>query len=301
MTQVLRTVKANARGSLLASDDAIELKTGSDCRVALEGDEHILLETSVDTVGEYVKLSKSFSYHEEKMDWELTITNRRIILFSPFVLKLTGGTKRKDGKAIIGYYAFSDIYVADASIVDGKHRMLYYITPLSDGKKVEYPIYFEDSRGKIDEINRCICKAWATRDMPVDSQSDKQIENFLIHCWDVIEQDGSGGSLAYGLRVENGKEVRSFCFYNATIKEQEREIVIDKIIELADQGAKGDKVLEYVSNTPFLLAFGGFSYILDLIHDYPDAHRQFLLAQALTKMGIEIVTDDDGGVNVVFA
>jgi hypothetical protein len=51
MTQVPTTVKANARGSLFASDDAIELKTGPDCRVVLEGDEQVLLKTSVDTVG----------------------------------------------------------------------------------------------------------------------------------------------------------------------------------------------------------------------------------------------------------
>ncbi|MDR1089046.1 MAG: zinc ribbon domain-containing protein [Coriobacteriales bacterium] len=298
MTQVLITAKANARGSLLASDNAIELKTGPDCRILLEGDEQVLLKTSVDTVGEYVRLSKSFTYHEERMDWELTITNRRIILFSPLVLKLTGGTKYKEGKATLGYYAYSDVYIANASIVDGRHRLLYYITPLSSGDKVEYPIYFEDSREKIDLINRCICKAWAARDIPVDSQSDEQIENFLVHCWDVIEQDGDGGTLAYGRRMENGREVRSFCFYNATIKDREREIVIDKIISLADQGAPGDKVLEYVSNTPFLLGNGGFSYLLDLINEYPDRQRQFLLAQALTKMGISLEADADGSAKV---
>jgi hypothetical protein len=231
------------------------------------------------------------------MYWELTITNRRIILFSPFLLKLTGGTKLKEGKATVGYYAFSDIYVAGGSIVDGKHRMLYYITPMSDGKEVEYPIYFEDSREKIDEINWRICNAWTASGIPLDAQSGEQIGNFLTHCWDVIDQDGSGGSLAYGQRMEDGREVRSFYFLNAAIKEREREMVIDKIIQLANQGATGEKVLEYVSNTPFLLASGRFSYIWDIMNEYPDRHRQFQLAQAIAKMGIELTPDDDGDVN----
>jgi hypothetical protein len=43
MTKVLGTVTANTIGMLFASYNAIELKTGQDCRIILKADEQVLV------------------------------------------------------------------------------------------------------------------------------------------------------------------------------------------------------------------------------------------------------------------
>ena len=135
---------------------------------------------------------------DSAMTWDLTITNKRLIFWSPEVMKILGGCKRVAGKATTGYVDLSEINVVELSNTLSGASISITARDIYGFRLMRITAPKDD----LTAINTLVSKAWSN-ELGAKEESKNQVQVWLDNCWEYIGVPGSVNQLVRAAENES--------------------------------------------------------------------------------------------------